>query len=76
MAGAYDIGFHADRMSGTMELVVKTASLQREYELCMTNVRDEYALVADHLALVVFPPRRCLSGVAVIALCTAYRKNR
>jgi hypothetical protein len=41
IAGAFvnDIEFHADRASRTVELVVKTASLQREYELCMTECK-------------------------------------
>jgi hypothetical protein len=67
---ANDVGFHRDRAGGAVQLVVQTAAktftrLETVIKKCqtLTDVR-----IANRLALVVLPPERSRSSVAVVTL--------
>ena len=72
VAGAFvdDVGLHTDRSSGAVELVVQAAPIEREYEYSFVRLTKKNVRIAYRLPLVIFPPQRCCSRVAVVALRT------
>jgi len=72
-AFADDVGLHTDRASGAVELVVQAVPIEREYEFSFVWLaKKKERTHCTSLPLVIFPPQRCCSHVAVVALRTAY----